>query len=69
MRLGAVFPQAEFRHLDPDELVAFVQRIEDAGYDHLLAFDHVLGADARARPGWSGFGLIEKFTNLDPTPA
>jgi probable F420-dependent oxidoreductase len=55
VRLGAVFPQAEFRHLDPDQLVAFVQRVEDAGYDHLLAFDHVLGADARARPGWSGF--------------
>ena len=55
MRLGAVFPQAEFRQLGPDELVAFVERVEDAGYDHLLAFDHVLGADARARPGWSGF--------------
>jgi len=54
MRLGAVFPQAEFRLQDPDELVTFAQRIEDAGYDHLLAFDHVLGADAGARPGWSG---------------
>jgi probable F420-dependent oxidoreductase len=54
VRLGAVFPQAEFRLQDPDELVTFAQRIEDAGYDHLLAFDHVLGADAGARPGWSG---------------
>ena len=54
MRLGAVFPQAEFRHLDPDELVAFVQRVEDAGYDHLLAFDHVLGADTRAARAGAG---------------
>jgi probable F420-dependent oxidoreductase len=54
MRLGAVFPQAEFGRVVPDEVVTFVQRIEDAGYDHLLAFDHVLGADASARPGWKG---------------
>ena len=45
MRLGAVFPQAEFSRVDPDEIVAFVQRLEYAGYDHLLVYDHVLGAD------------------------
>jgi probable F420-dependent oxidoreductase len=54
MRLGAVFPQAEFRHLEGDALVAFVQKLEDAGYDHLLVFDHILGADSTARPGWDG---------------
>jgi probable F420-dependent oxidoreductase len=55
MRLGAVFPQAEFRRVDPDEIVAFVQRLEDAGYDHLLVYDHVLGADVSSRPEWTGF--------------
>jgi probable F420-dependent oxidoreductase len=55
MRLGAVFPQAEFGRVDPDEVVAFVQRLEDAGYDHLLVYDHVLGADVATRPGWTGF--------------
>ena len=55
MRLGAVFPQAEFRDVDAEAVVGFVQRLEDAGYDHLLAFDHVLGADARTRPDWDGF--------------
>jgi probable F420-dependent oxidoreductase len=54
MRLGAVFPQAEFRHLEGDDLVTFAQKIEDAGYDHLLVYDHILGADSRARPGWDG---------------
>lgn len=54
MRLGAVFPQAEFSHLEGDELVAFVQKLEEAGYDHILVFDHVLGADSRTRPGWDG---------------
>ncbi|MDA8048253.1 MAG: LLM class F420-dependent oxidoreductase [Actinomycetota bacterium] len=55
MRYGAVFPQAEIDRFDPDEVVAFVQRVEEAGYDHLLVYDHVLGADAAARPGWRGF--------------
>ncbi len=54
MRLGAVFPQAEFTRVDGDELVAFTQRLEGAGYDHLLVFDHVLGADSSVRPGWDG---------------
>ena len=55
MRLGAVFPQAEFDRVVGDELVEFVRRLEEAGYDHLLVYDHVLGADAGARPGWTGF--------------
>jgi probable F420-dependent oxidoreductase len=55
MRLGAVFPQAEFGKVDPDAVVALVRRLEDAGYDHLLVYDHVLGADVRNRPGWTGY--------------
>jgi probable F420-dependent oxidoreductase len=55
MRLGAVFPQAEFGRVDPDAVVALVQRLEDAGYDHLLVYDHVLGADISNRPGWTGY--------------
>ena len=54
MRLGAVFPQAEFTRVDPEEIVAFAHALEDAGYDHLLVFDHVLGADSGARAGWDG---------------
>ena len=54
MRLGAVFPQAEFTRVDPEEILRFVHALEDAGYDHLLVFDHVLGADSGSRPGWDG---------------
>ena len=54
VNLGAVFPQAEFTRVDPDELVTFVQRLEDAGYDHLLVYDHVLGADSDAVPTGRG---------------
>jgi probable F420-dependent oxidoreductase len=53
--VGAVFPQGEFTRVDPDEIVAYVRRLEGAGYDHLLVYDHVLGADSTARPGWDGF--------------
>jgi probable F420-dependent oxidoreductase len=61
VRLGAVFPQAEFDAVDAAELVGFVRRLEDAGYDHLLCFDHVVGADASTRPGWDG-----AYDHLDP---
>jgi probable F420-dependent oxidoreductase len=54
VRLGAVFPQAEFGRVDPEEVVGFAQRLEDAGYDHMMVFDHVLGADSTVRPDWSG---------------
>ena len=53
MRLGVVFPQTE---IGPDPIAArdYAQAAESLGYDHLLAFDHVLGANAESRPGWSG---------------
>ena len=28
--------------------------MESLGFDHILAFDHVIGANAESRPGWSG---------------
>ena len=54
MQLGAVFPQAEFTRCNADDILAFVRAVESAGYDHLLAFDHVLGANADVRPSWDG---------------
>ena len=55
MRLGAVFPHGQFRTVDPDAVVRLVQRLEEAGYDHLLVYDHVLGADITTRPDWTGY--------------
>ena len=53
MRLGAIFPQIEIGH---DSIAArdYAQAAESLGYDHLVAFDHVLGANVDSRPGWSG---------------
>jgi probable F420-dependent oxidoreductase len=39
---------------DPVALRDFVQAVEGIGLDHLLIYDHVLGADPANRPGWRG---------------
>ena len=54
MRIGVVFPQTEIGG-DPTAVRDYAQAAEALGYDHLLAYDHVLGANAASRPGWSGF--------------
>ncbi len=43
MRLGVVFPQTEIGS-DPGVLRAYAQAAEEAGYDYLLAYEHVVGA-------------------------
>ena len=53
MKLGAVFPQTEIGS-DPGAVREYAQAAEDLGYNHIIAFDHVLGANAESRPGWSG---------------
>ena len=53
MRIGAVFPQTE-AGTDVAAIKEYVQGVEAFGFDHILAFDHVLGANASSRPGWSG---------------
>lgn len=52
MRLGVVLPQGEGMR-DPVAARDFAQAVEDLGYDHLIAFDHVVGGDPENRPpGW-----------------
>lgn len=53
MRIGVVFPQTELGG-DPGAVRAFGQRVEELGYAHVLAYDHVLGADPAVHAGWSG---------------
>ncbi len=52
MQFGVVFPQTQLG-ADPHVLRDFVQAVEGMGYHHLLAYDHVLGANPD-RPGWDG---------------
>ncbi len=54
MQIGVVFPQMEIGP-DPVAIRDYVQAAESLGYSHLLAFDHVLGANSASRPGWDGY--------------
>lgn len=53
MKLGAVFPQLE-SGVDPVAIRDYAQAVEESGYNHLLIYDHVLGAGTGTRPDWSG---------------
>jgi len=58
---------------------AYAQRVEELGYRHVLAYDHVLGADPEVHRGWQGpydltttfhepfvlFGYIAAVTSLE----
>ena len=53
MRKGVVFPQTEIGS-DQGAVIEYTQTAESLGYDHLLAYDHILGANADSRPEWTG---------------
>lgn len=52
MRIGVVFPQTEIG-TDPHIIRDYAQAVEDMGFDHILAYDHVLGANLASRPDWN----------------
>jgi probable F420-dependent oxidoreductase len=51
MRIGVVFPQTEIG-ADPSYIKDFGQAAEDLGFSHILAYDHVIGANLASRPDW-----------------
>jgi probable F420-dependent oxidoreductase len=53
MRIGVVFPQTEIG-ADVEAVRRYGLRVEDLGFTHVLAYDHVVGADPAAYPGWNG---------------
>jgi probable F420-dependent oxidoreductase len=60
MKFGVVFPQTEFGN-DPLAVRDYAQTAEALGYNHILAYDHVLGAGPdRSRP------LEGPYTDRDP---
>ena len=78
MRVGVVFPQTEIGDR-PSSIARYARRAEELGYTHLLAYDHVLGADPEVYPGWNGpydidttfhepfvlFGFLAAITKLE----
>jgi probable F420-dependent oxidoreductase len=53
MQIGVVFPQTEFGN-DPGAVRDYAQTVEALGYSHVLAYDHVLGANPARSGGWHG---------------
>jgi probable F420-dependent oxidoreductase len=53
MRIGAVYPQTEFGS-DAMAIRDYAQAVEALGYTHVLAYDHVLGANPNRPGGWTG---------------
>lgn len=53
MKVGAVFPQTESGG-DPVAIRDYAQAVEGMGYNHILIYDHVLGASTVTRPDWDG---------------
>jgi probable F420-dependent oxidoreductase len=51
MRFGVVFPQTEIG-TDAAVIRDFAQTAEALGYHHILAYDHVIGANPASRQGW-----------------
>lgn len=53
MKLGVVFPHNEIG-TDPAAIRDYAQGVEALGADHVVIYDHVLGADPDRPGGWSG---------------
>ena len=53
MQIGVVFPQTEIGS-DPVAVRDYAQAAESLGYSHVLAYDHVVGADPDRPGGWRG---------------
>jgi probable F420-dependent oxidoreductase len=78
MRIGVVFPQTELGG-DVGAVRAYGEGVQDLGFTHLLAYDHVIGADPDVHRGWNGpydvrttfhepfvlFGYLAAITRLE----
>lgn len=78
MQIGVVYPQSDLR-TDPASLRTYAQGVESLGYRHVLAYDHVLGADRGVHEGFNGpydldttfhepfvmFGFVAACTSLE----
>lgn len=53
MKYGAVFPQLEIT-ADGGQVREYIRSVEVMGYDYLLIYDHVLGANPDRLGGWGG---------------
>jgi probable F420-dependent oxidoreductase len=60
MNIGVVYPQTEYS-TDQAAVREYAQTAEGSGFSHIVAYDHVLGANPDRPGGWSG-----PYTYLSP---
>jgi probable F420-dependent oxidoreductase len=53
MKVGVVFPHLEIG-AEAEGVRGYILAVEEAGFDHLVAYDHVLGANPDRPGGWTG---------------
>ncbi len=53
MKIGVVYPQTEFGN-DPGAIREYALLAESLGFTHILAYDHVLGANPPSPSQWRG---------------
>ena len=53
MNIGVVFTQTEFGS-DPTAVRDYAQTSEGLGYSHIIAYDHIVGANPDRPGGWQG---------------
>ena len=53
MNIGVLYPQTEFGS-DPAAIREYAQTAESLGYTHIMAYEHVLGANPDRPGGWQG---------------
>jgi probable F420-dependent oxidoreductase len=78
VRIGVVFPQTELGG-DVGAVRAYGEGVQELGFAHVLAYDHVVGADPDVHRGWRGpydvsttfhepfvlFGYLAAVTSLE----
>jgi len=78
VNIGVVFPQTEIGS-DSGGVRAYGEAVAELGFAHVLAYDHVLGADTTVHADWRGpydlhstfhepfvlFGFLAAFTSLE----
>jgi probable F420-dependent oxidoreductase len=78
VRVGVVLPQTEIGG-KPAAVARYARHVEELGFAHVLAYDHVLGADPAVYEGWNGpydinttfhepfvlFGYLAAITSLE----
>jgi probable F420-dependent oxidoreductase len=53
VKIGVVYPQAEIA-TDVGTVRTYAARVEELGYHHIMAYDHVVGADPAVHTDWRG---------------